>query len=43
MDCDRLWLNAFRVQIGYIFGALVECDTALHEEPPVRVSDWLAG
>ena len=43
MDCDRLRLAAFREQLGYSFGALVECDTALLVEPVIRVSDWLAG
>jgi hypothetical protein len=43
MDCDRRRLDAFRGQLGYSFGALVECDTAFHNEPPIRVSYWLAG
>ena len=42
-DCDRLRLDAFREQLGYSFGALVECDIAFHVEPAIRVSDWLAG
>ena len=43
MDFDRLRLAAFREQLGYSFGALVECDTASPNEPTIRVSDWLAG
>ena len=43
MDCDRLRLHAFRGQLGYSFGALLECDTGSHNEPAIRVSDWLAG
>ena len=43
MDCDRLRLAAFREQLGYSFGALVECDTASHQAPTIRISNWLAG
>ncbi len=41
--CDQLRLDAFREQLGYSFGALVECDTVSHVEPAIRVSAWLAG
>ena len=43
MDGDHLRLAAFREQLGYSFGALVECDTEFHHEPAIGVSAWFAG
>lgn len=40
-DCDRLRIYAFREQLGYDYGALVECETQPGHEPGIRVIEWL--
>jgi len=39
-DCDRRRIHAFREQLRYSFGALIECETA---ESDVRIAEWVAG
>jgi hypothetical protein len=43
MSCDLLRLRAFRAQLGYSFGALVECETEFPNEPGIRIAEWIAG
>jgi hypothetical protein len=40
MDCDRRRIHAFREQLGYRYGALVECAT--RNDPDMRVVEWIA-
>jgi hypothetical protein len=40
-DCDRQRIRAFKSQIGYRYGALVECETRAGREPAIRVSEWI--
>ncbi|MCZ2075579.1 MAG: hypothetical protein HUU41_02950 [Bryobacteraceae bacterium] len=40
-DCDRQRIAAFKEQLGYRFGALVECETRRDREPDIRVIEWL--
>ena len=42
-NCDRLRLAAFREQLGYRFGALVECETESPNEPAIGIAAWVAG
>ncbi|HKM89784.1 MAG TPA: hypothetical protein VJX29_04140 [Candidatus Acidoferrales bacterium] len=42
-DCDRARVRAFREQLGYEFGALIECETRPSHEPGARVVEWLGG
>jgi hypothetical protein len=39
-DCDRARVRAFRAQLGYSFGALIECETRQGEEPAVAITEW---
>jgi hypothetical protein len=39
--CDGLRVQAFRAQLGYSFGALIECETREGREPGIAVSTWL--
>jgi hypothetical protein len=38
--CDQARLAAFRNQLGYIYGALVELETRAHHSPRARVAEW---
>ena len=40
-DCDRLRLRAFREQLNYSFGALIECETRRHHAPTMTIVEWL--
>jgi hypothetical protein len=41
-DCDRARVRALRKQLGYSFGALIECETRQGRRPPgATVSEWL--
>jgi hypothetical protein len=40
-DCDRLRIHAFREQLEYDYGALVECETRPGHKPGIRVVEWL--
>lgn len=40
-DCDHLRIHAFREQLGYTFGALLECETRNNSEPAIRIREWL--
>jgi hypothetical protein len=39
LDCDRRRLQGFRDELGYCFGALLECETGNHSD--IRIADWL--
>ena len=39
--CDGERLRAFREELGYEFGALVECETRFLYDKAIRVVDWL--
>ena len=39
--CDRKRIFAFRDQLGYRYGALVECETRVGWEPAIRVFKWV--
>jgi hypothetical protein len=41
LGCDRIRVAAFRAQLGYSFGALVECETQNGAEPGVRLAEWI--
>ena len=41
-DCDRIRVHAFRAQLEYEFGVLIECETRDGWAPAVRISDWIA-
>jgi hypothetical protein len=43
MNCDRLRVAAFREQLEYSFGALIECETALPNEPAIHIAKWIGG
>ena len=38
MECDRQRIAAFREQLGYTFGALIECETAFPNQPEARIA-----
>lgn len=40
-DCDRERVRAFRAELGYLYGALIECETREGHDPRIRVSEWL--
>jgi hypothetical protein len=40
-DCDRRRIHAFREELGYQFGALVECETRPRHQPGLAVVEWL--
>jgi hypothetical protein len=35
-DCDRERIRTLRAQLGYSFGALLECETRRGNEPLIR-------
>lgn len=39
--CDRERVRAFRAQLGYSFGALIECETRQGHKPGIRVLEWV--
>jgi hypothetical protein len=39
--CDRERVRAFRRQLKYSFGALVECETRKDHQPGITVSEWI--
>ena len=39
--CDRMRVRAFRAQLGYSFGALIECETRRGREPEIRFLEWI--
>jgi len=41
-DCDRVRLHAFRGQLGYLYGALIHCETRERREPAMTIVEWLA-
>lgn len=41
LECDRQRLHAFRSQLGYTYGALVECETRKRREPSIRIAEWV--
>lgn len=38
--CDRERVRALREQLGYSFGALIECETRQGHEPAINMCDW---
>jgi hypothetical protein len=40
-DCDRIRVHAFRAQLEYEFGTLIECETRDEHVPAVRISKWI--
>jgi hypothetical protein len=34
-------VRAFRSQLGYRYGALIECETRQGHEPGITISEWL--
>jgi hypothetical protein len=40
-QCDRERVRAFREQLGYRYGALIECETRQGYEPRITISEWL--
>ncbi len=40
-NCDQIRVHAFRDQLGYKFGALVECKTRPDEALGVSVEEWI--
>lgn len=40
-NCDSLRLRAFREELDYQFGALVECETRFLHDKNIRVVEWL--
>ena len=40
-QCDRERVRAFLAQLGYRYGALIECETRQGHEPGIRISEWL--
>jgi hypothetical protein len=41
-DCDRLRVDAFRAQLGYTFGATIECETRTGRRPTAQITAWVA-
>ncbi len=41
VDCDRQRILAFRKQLGYDYGAIIECETRRGHEAGIRIVDWL--
>jgi hypothetical protein len=39
--CDYERVRALRTQLGYSFGALIECETRQGHEPGIAISEWL--
>jgi len=39
--CDHERVRAFRAQLGYAFGALIECETRQGHEFGIAISEWL--
>jgi hypothetical protein len=39
-DCDRARVCALREQMGYSFGALIECETRQDQAPAISISEW---
>lgn len=40
-ECDRIRIHHFRDEIGYAFGALVECETRAGHEKTIGVLEWI--
>ncbi|ODS56446.1 MAG: hypothetical protein ABS36_08665 [Acidobacteria bacterium SCN 69-37] len=40
-ECDLIRIRAFREQLGYQYGATIECETQPNREPAVVVSAWV--
>lgn len=40
-QCDRVRVRAFRDQLRYCYGALIECETRQGYEFGIRISEWL--
>lgn len=40
MGCDRMRVLAFREELDYEFGALIECETRRRRGVGVRVAEW---
>lgn len=40
MDCDRTRVVAFRNDLHYQFGALIECETRVRRGVGVRIAEW---
>jgi hypothetical protein len=40
-DCDRQRVRAFRKQLGYLHGVLIECETRQGREPGIAISEWI--
>ena len=41
--CDHERILAFRAQLGYSFGALIECETRTGYSPGIAISEWHQG
>ena len=41
-DCDRVRVYAFRAQLGYTFGALIECETRTGRDHTATIARWIA-
>jgi len=41
-DCDRERIRALREQLGYEFGALVDCETRRGRQPGIATQEWLS-
>jgi len=39
-QCDRERVHAFRAQLRYRYGALIECETRQGHEPGITVAEW---
>jgi len=40
-QCDRKRVRAFRTQLRYAYGALIECETRQGHKPGIMISEWL--
>jgi len=40
-QCDRERVRAFQAQLGYRYGALIECETRQGHDPGIRISEFL--
>ncbi len=41
-ECDIHRLHAFRQQLHYSVGTLIECETRSGREPDITISEWFA-
>lgn len=41
LDCDCKRVRAFHAQLGYRYGALIQCETRKGRKPGIIISEWL--